>query len=225
MPVVRPPIHGDSGNFLNPYHADGTIAPRAKKGTHTTQREEKAEGGVSPPEAVGCLEGDSAVTGGGTDRYNLPHMSDLTIGQLAAAAGVAASTVRFYEREKLLAPDARTGAGYRTYTRASLERLKFIRAAQGSGFNLSDIREMLALTHSDEPPCKEIATLIEHRLADVRARMTELKRVARALDSALKNCCRGGTDWCNEVDRLRKRPRGTCDTAGEKNRCTPLTLH
>jgi MerR family mercuric resistance operon transcriptional regulator len=152
-------------------------------------------------------------------------VKDLTIGQLAAAAGVPTSTVRFYEREKLLVPDARTGANYRTYSDASLQRLKFIRAAQGSGFNLADIREMLALTHSDETPCKEIATLIEHRLADVRARMKELKRVARTLDAALKNCCRGGTDWCNEVDRLRRRPRGTCDDGGTKNRCAPLTLH
>jgi len=152
-------------------------------------------------------------------------VKDLTIGQLAAAAGVPASTVRFYEREKLLVPEARTGANYRTYTAASLERLKFIRAAQASGFNLSDIREMLALTHGDESPCKEIATLIQHRLADVRERMKELKRVARTLDRALKDCCRGGTDWCNEVDRLRKRPAGKCKADGEKNRCTPLTLH
>jgi DNA-binding transcriptional MerR regulator len=151
-------------------------------------------------------------------------VKDFTIGQLAAAAGVPASTVRFYEREKLLVPDARTGANYRSYSDASLQRLKFIRAAQASGFNLADIRGMLALTHSDEPPCKEIATLIEHRLADVRQRMKELKRVARTLDAALKNCCRGGTDWCNEVDRLRKRQRGKCADEPE-NRCTPLTLH
>jgi DNA-binding transcriptional MerR regulator len=152
------------------------------------------------------------------------RVKDLTIGQLAAAAGVPASTVRFYEREKLLVPDARTGAGYRTYAPVSLERLKFIRAAQASGFKLSDIRGMLALTHGDESPCKEIATLIQHRLADVRQRMKELKRVAHTLDRALKDCCRGGTDWCNEVDRLRKRPRGRCD-GDEKNRCAPLTLH
>jgi DNA-binding transcriptional MerR regulator len=46
------------------------------------------------------------------------RVKDLTIGQLASAAGVPASTVRFYEREKLLVPDARTGAGYRTYIAA-----------------------------------------------------------------------------------------------------------
>jgi DNA-binding transcriptional MerR regulator len=157
-------------------------------------------------------------------------VKDLTIGQLASAAGVAASTVRFYEREKLLVPDARTGSNYRTYTQASLERLKFIRAAQASGFNLSDIREMLALTHSDDEPCREIATLIEHRLGDVRQRMKELKRVEKTLARALKDCCASGTDWCGEVDRLRKSPRAQpCNSPAadgkKKNRCTPLTLH
>jgi MerR family mercuric resistance operon transcriptional regulator len=131
-------------------------------------------------------------------------VKELTIGQLAAAAGVPASTVRFYEREKLLAPDARTGGNYRVYAPASLERLRFIRAAQASGFNLSDIREMLTLTHSDEPPCKEITTLIEHRLADVRARMRDLQRVEKMLADAQANCCRGGPDWCREVGRLRR---------------------
>ena len=90
----------------------------------------------------------------------MTYVKDLTIGQLAAAAGVPTSTVRFYERGKLLTPDARTGGNYRAYSNASLERLKFIRAAQASGFNLSDIREMLALTHSDDEPCKEIATSV-----------------------------------------------------------------
>jgi len=152
----------------------------------------------------------------------MTYVKDLTIGQLAAAAGVPTSTVRFYEREKLLTPDARTGGNYRAYSNASLERLKFIRAAQASGFNLSDIREMLALTHSDDEPCKEIATLIENRLADVRKRMSELHQVEKTLASALANCCRGGTDWCNEVVRL----GGTRKSRKPaKDRCTPLTLH
>jgi MerR family mercuric resistance operon transcriptional regulator len=151
-------------------------------------------------------------------------MDDLTIGQLAAAAGVQTSTVRFYEREGLLKPDARTGSNYRTYTAASLARLKFIRAAQASGFQLNDIREMLALTHSDDAPCKDVEQLIERRLADVRTRMKELKRVERVLDEALKNCCRGGVDWCGEIDRLRGRKQ-PCDCPPKKSAKKSLTLH
>ena len=128
-----------------------------------------------------------------------------TIGQLARLAGVPTSTVRFYERRQLLRPDFRTGANYRNYSPAALERLRFIRAAQASGFSLKDIHEMLALTHSDDPPCAEVASLIEHRLHDVREKLRELKRVEKALDAALKSCCRGGPDWCNEIARLKGR--------------------
>ena len=75
-----------------------------------------------------------------------------SIGQLARAAEVAVSTVRFYERRGLVRPDARTRSNYRSYTPQSLERLRFIRAAQATGFSLKDVREMLGLTHSSMPP-------------------------------------------------------------------------
>lgn len=127
----------------------------------------------------------------------------LTIGELAGAAGVPTSTVRFYERVGLLKPDARTGSNYRAYSQGTARRLKFIRAAQASGFSLKDIREMLALTHSDDPPCAEVAALIGRRLEDVRQRLRELRRVDRALSVALKSCCKAAPDWCGEIERLR----------------------
>jgi MerR family mercuric resistance operon transcriptional regulator len=153
-------------------------------------------------------------------------MQELTIGQLAAAAGVPTSTVRFYERRGLLKPDARTGSNYRAYTPRSVERLKFIRAAQATGFSLKDVRGMLDLTYSDDPPCEEVATLIQTRLADVKERLRELRRVERALDTALKTCCKGGPDWCNEIERLKGSGR-TCppEKPPKNSRRTPLTLH
>ena len=71
--------------------------------------------------------------------------ASFTIGQLARAATVPTSTVRFYERRGLLKPDARTSSNYRMYSARAAERLKFIRAAQATGFSLKDVREMLAL--------------------------------------------------------------------------------
>jgi MerR family mercuric resistance operon transcriptional regulator len=153
-----------------------------------------------------------------------PSPSPLTIGQLARAAGVPTSTVRYYERVGLFKPDARTRAGYRCYSAAAVERLRFIRAAQATGFSLDDVRQMLELTHSDGPPCEEVATLISRRLEDVRRRLRELKRVERALMTAIKSCCKGGQDWCGEVVRLKGRGAGT-STSEKSSRRTPLTLH
>lgn len=148
----------------------------------------------------------------------------MTIGELARAANVPTSTVRFYERRGLLKPDARTPSNYRTYSARAAERLKFIRAAQATGFSLKDIKEMLALTYSDDPPCAEVAALMEHRLDDVRQRLRELKRVERALSVALKSCCKGGPDWCDEIERL-KGGKSPASTSPKCSSCDPLTLH
>jgi DNA-binding transcriptional MerR regulator len=147
-----------------------------------------------------------------------------TIGQLSRAAAVPTSTVRFYERRGLLKPDARTQSNYRTYSAQTVERLQFIRAAQATGFNLKDIKEMLALTYSDDPPCAEVELLIDHRLNDVKQRLRELKRVARALTAAREACCKGGPDWCGEIERLKGRKCTDCPPPKRSSR-KPLTLH
>lgn len=52
-------------------------------------------------------------------------------------------TIRFYEREGLLAPPARTASGYRAYTAADLERVRVIRVCQSIGFTLKDVKVVL----------------------------------------------------------------------------------
>ena len=148
-----------------------------------------------------------------------------TIGQLSRGAGVPTSTVRFYERRGLIKPDARTRSNYRAYSARTLERLKFIRAAQATGFSLKDIKEMLALTYADDPPCAEVALLIDHRLADIKQRLRELKRVARALNLAREACCKGGPDWCGEIERLKGRKCTADCTPSKPSLRKPLTLH
>ena len=76
------------------------------------------------------------------------------IGQLAKQAGVPTTTVRYYERRGLLCPAARAGSGaYRTYGDDELEQLRFIRAAQASGFALDDAGILLGLRDGQTTPC------------------------------------------------------------------------
>lgn len=67
----------------------------------------------------------------------------LRIGQLAKQAGVNVQTIRFYEREGLLAPPLRTASGYRAYTAPDLERVRVIRVCQKIGFTLKDVKVVL----------------------------------------------------------------------------------
>jgi MerR family mercuric resistance operon transcriptional regulator len=130
-------------------------------------------------------------------------MEAFTIGQLAKSAGVPTSTLRYYERSGLLKPDARTGGNYRAYGERSLDRLKFIRSAKATGFCLDDIRELLSLTHNDDPPCDEVINLTKTRLTEVRRRIKELRHVEKVLAKSLVSCCTGNDpDLCQEVVRL-----------------------
>ena len=109
--------------------------------------------------------------------------SPLTIGEPARAAGVPTSTVRFYEREGLMRPRARSGANYRLYAQEDLRTLRFIRAARAIGFTVNDVRVLLG-----SAPCDEVQVLIEQRLAAVREQLGELRRVRAILEASLRAC-------------------------------------
>jgi DNA-binding transcriptional MerR regulator len=148
-------------------------------------------------------------------RYN-DHMSGYSIGQLAKASSVPTSTIRFYERTGLFKPDGRTGGNYRHYSERALERLRFIRSAQATGFSLDDVRELLKLTNSDDAPCDDVIALTQNRLAEVRKRLKELRHVERVLSQSLANCCQGESpDLCDRIIGLKGRVGGKCKT-GEK---------
>ena len=99
-----------------------------------------------------------------------------TIGELAAAAEIPSTTIRYYERAGLLKPQGRTSGNYRYYNRQSLDQLRFIRAAQAGGFTIEDVRALLELREC-RSPCEEVQELIEHRLEEVSSRMKNLRRV------------------------------------------------
>ena len=148
-----------------------------------------------------------------------------TIGRLAAAAGVPTSTVRFYERRGLLTPDARSAGGnYRRYGDAALRRLRFIRAAQATGFSLKGVQELLELAYGDGPPCDDVLSLANKRLAEVRQKIKELRAVERLLAGAVDNCCRTDEDLCVQVNRLRGNGDAACRPS-KKSAPTRLTLH
>ena len=92
----------------------------------------------------------------------------MTSGQLANAAGVALSTVRFYERQGLVAPARRSTAGYRLFAPDAARRVRFIRRAQDLGFTLREVRDVLRL--SDQPELIAFADVSDQ----VAAKLDEL---------------------------------------------------
>lgn len=127
-----------------------------------------------------------------------------TIGQLAKEAGIPTTTVRYYERRGLVSPATRVGPGaYRRYGDDELEQLRFVRAAQASGFALDDVATLLGLRDGQTTPCKEVQDLIETRLGDVAERVTDLKRVEGVLKKSLRMCRdKERTGRCEVIDTL-----------------------
>ena len=129
----------------------------------------------------------------------------LTIGELATSAGVPTSTVRYYERAGLLQASGRSSANYRLYSEEDAQRLRFIRAAQGTGFSLNDVKQLLR-----PAPCRRVQRLIEHRLESVEARMRELRHVRRVLKQSQSACqAHEQSGRCRVVDDLSARAKRT----------------
>jgi MerR family mercuric resistance operon transcriptional regulator len=131
----------------------------------------------------------------------MPHF---TIGQLARAAGVPTSTVRYYERSRLLHPDGRTDGNYRVYGPTALERLSFIRAAQAIGLTLEDIATLLDFRDGRTAPCRKVQALIEERLSEMKRRLEQLRHVEAVLRSSLRMCRRTERSGrCEVIENLK----------------------
>ena len=114
--------------------------------------------------------------------------TEYTIGELAKATDVATSTLRYYERRGLVEPDNRSAGNYRLYGPETLERVRFIRAAQATGFTLDDVAMLLDVRVAANTACEDVQVLMEGRLANVKNRMAELNHVQAVLTSFLKKC-------------------------------------
>lgn len=108
------------------------------------------------------------------------------IGAMAEAAGVHVETIRFYQRKGLMSPPPRPHGAVRRYADADLARVRFIKAAQRLGFSLAEVAELLEL--EDGTQCRVASTLAENKLAEVRARLADLRRIESALDALVKRC-------------------------------------
>ena len=111
---------------------------------------------------------------------------DLSIGKLAKLAGVKIDTVRYYERNGLLAPSSRLASGYRRYSELELARLRFIRRAQRLGFSLREINSLLKL--SARRNVAQVKSAAQSKLADVDARIADLQRVRDGLALLVEAC-------------------------------------
>lgn len=109
----------------------------------------------------------------------------MTIARLADKGGVGVETVRYYQRRGLLPTPPRM-AGGRQYDDSDVRRLRFIRKAQGAGFTLEEIAELLWLNASEDRDAAR--ALARSRIAALDVKIMELKTARSALERLADAC-------------------------------------
>jgi MerR family redox-sensitive transcriptional activator SoxR len=134
----------------------------------------------------------------------------LTIGELAARSGVAASALRFYEEQGLIHSE-RNDSGHRRYPRAVIRLVAFIVFAQKVGLSLDEIRKELAkLPRNRAPERSDWAKLSSGWTRRIQQRIAELERLKAGLTECIGCGCLS-LDRCqfaNPGDRARRRGAG-----------------
>jgi MerR family transcriptional regulator, copper efflux regulator len=131
----------------------------------------------------------------------------VTIGQLAKLVAVGVETIRFYEREGLLAVPARLPSGYRQYPPEAVDRVKFLRRAQWLGFTLKDAKELLALRDDPDARSVEVRAKAVEKLADIDARIADLQHMRANLSRLVAACDgHGPADGCPIISAIAADP-------------------
>jgi MerR family mercuric resistance operon transcriptional regulator len=122
--------------------------------------------------------------------------------ELAKRTGAHLETVRYYEKVGLLPEPPRTAAGYRSYDDSHERRLRFVMRARELGFTLEKVRALLRLVDERDRPCAEARDLAATQLADVRAKIADLRRMERVLKEVVARCGDGVLPECPLIETL-----------------------
>lgn len=129
-------------------------------------------------------------------------MAQWLISAVVEQTGVPAATIRYYEEIGLLRATSRTEAGYRRYSDAAVDELRFIRKAQALGFSLDEVGQILQLTRAGETSCARVLELTSRHVAALDERIGDLQRLRDRLDRELQKWTMQGTATCAGLCRF-----------------------
>jgi MerR family transcriptional regulator, copper efflux regulator len=141
----------------------------------------------------------------------------LTIGDIATETGVSTDTLRYYEKMGLIAPIARTRAGYRIYCTDSIRIIRFIRGAKALNFTLDEIRQLMALDTSRQATCAQMHRRAQEKLHEAEQRIRELKAIKTRL-SALVSTCPGDASPIAHCPIMQHIKQGGCINVDKRSK-------
>lgn len=123
-------------------------------------------------------------------------------GELAQRTGCNLETIRYYEKISMMPDPPRTASGYRVYDETHVARLHFILRGRELGFSIEEIRGLLSLIDRGTQTCAEVQALTERHLADVRAKIADLKRIEKVLADTAAQCSGEEVPECPVLEAL-----------------------
>lgn len=133
----------------------------------------------------------------------MARLGELQIGELSRRSGCNVETIRYYERIGLLPRPLRNASRYRLYSADDVGRLTFVRRARELGFSLDEVRTLLALSaERNEDACSDVREVAANHLVDVRAKIADLRAMARVLADAVRQCDAGEVPGCPLINTL-----------------------
>ena len=130
----------------------------------------------------------------------------MNIGEAAAASGVSAKMIRYYESIGLVRAAGRTASGYRIYDGIDVNRLRFVRRARDLGFPVERIRLLLDLWGDRARSNAEVRDLAAEQVATLAQRIAELEAMRKTLLHLVQACHGDGRPDCPILEDLATPP-------------------
>lgn len=126
----------------------------------------------------------------------------MRIGAVATATQVNEHTLRYYEKEGLIQPPARSANGYREYPDDTVAVVRFIKRAQELGFSLDDAKALLSLRTAPGQNRLKVRELAITKVRDVEQRLADLSAIRSALLQLVNTCCQNEEPRCPILEAL-----------------------
>lgn len=111
----------------------------------------------------------------------------MNISEVAAATGLPAKTIRYYEEIGLICPDRRDN-GYRDFADAQVHSLRFLGRARDMGFSIEDCRSLLALWEDRDRASADVRRIAQDHLNSIETKISDLSAMRDTLTDLVRAC-------------------------------------
>lgn len=132
----------------------------------------------------------------------------MNIGQAAAASGVTAKLIRYYEQIGLIPQAGRTASGYRVYTQDEVRTLQFIKRARTLGFSIECIQHLVGLWQDKTRASAEVKRIATEHILDLEVKIAEMTAMKKTLEELAHACHGDDRPSCPILRDLEKRVDG-----------------